>query len=141
MGLLEQAKVYLAEHGSEFHRPEELPAESLVQPGNMRTTKTQLLNSWNEESAELRGNHALLLIARIAVDVGVIRVEEGSVVITGGVAIQEHTLDEIEVWKPDIIKTVGELQRARQYGEWARSVDVGQYSTLDSEGHDDREVF
>lgn len=62
------------------------------------------------------GAYADQLIARVAVDIGAVRIVDGALSIPGIEAVSPIIRQHIEECMPDVLRIVGEMERARMYG-------------------------
>jgi len=76
------------------------------------TIRTKRSNS----TAITGGSYADQLIARIAVDTGAVRLVNGELEVKDREMISPVILEAIEEYKPDVLRIVGEMERAREYG-------------------------
>ncbi len=60
------------------------------------------------------------LIARVAVDTGAVRIVEGVLHIRDVKHVEPSTMDRIAEYMPDVLRSVGQLARAKEYGEASR---------------------
>ena len=84
-------------------------------PGSepVRTKRT------NSGGASRGGAYADQLVARLAVDTGVVSIRDGQLEIQYRELVSPAILDLIDRALPDVLRVVGEMQRAREYGRLA----------------------
>ncbi|MGI8404213.1 MAG: hypothetical protein ACR2OE_05520 [Thermomicrobiales bacterium] len=66
---------------------------------------------------EQASTYADQLIARVAVDTGAVRIVEGVLHIRDAEHVEPTTMERITEYMPEVLRSVGQLARAKEYGE------------------------
>ncbi len=86
-------------------------------PGNDRSVpESARTKRRNQEGATRGGAYADQLVARLAVDTGAVSVREGALVIPNRDQVSPVILELIDRAMTDVVRVVGEMERAREYG-------------------------
>lgn len=91
-----------------------IPGDDRSVPESARTKRR------NQEGAPRGGAYADQLVARLAVDTGAVSVRDGALVIPNRDQISPVILDLIDRTMTDVVRVVGEMERAREYGRIVR---------------------
>lgn len=110
MSLVDRARRYK----SETHTP--LPETET--PLDVRKVRT--ITNPHERSL-----YADQLIARVAVDLGAVRIIAGELVIENPERVAPLTMARIAEYMPDVLRSVGQMERAQEYGEAYRQAIAG----------------
>ena len=95
-----------------------IPGNDRSVPESARTKRT------NQEGAPRGGAYADQLVARLAVDTGAVSVRDGALVIPNRDRVSPVILDLIDRAMIDVVRVVGEMERAREYGRIANGEDA-----------------
>lgn len=94
-------------------------------PGNDRSVpESSRTKRRNQEGATRGGAYADQLVARLAVDTGVVSVRDGALVIRDRDQVSPILLDLIDRAMVDVVRVVGEMTRAREYGRITNGEDA-----------------
>ncbi len=76
------------------------------------------------ELTNRQATYADQLIARVAVDTGAVRIVEGVLHICDAEHVEPTTMERITEYMPEVLRSVGQLARAKEYGETHRQASA-----------------
>lgn len=106
MNLVDRARKYKSDHLTLAPEPE----------SPLEVRKVRTITNPHE-----RNLYADQLIARLAVDLGVVRIIAGELVIENRERVAPLTMARIDEYMPDVLRSVGQMERAREYGATYRA--------------------